>query len=92
MPNSHFIFLCRCVDDVDEEKDSGIQVPLLALQIAKVYMSKQKMVTDLVSYLLELIDKRDPGNPMVKNTIDFILYLYMLTFFFIRLLICVGTT
>jgi len=93
MPNSHFIFLCRCVDDVDEEKDSGIQVPLLALQIAKVHMSKQKMVTDLVSYLLELIAKRDPGNPMVKNTIDFILYLHMLTFFFFtRLLICVGTT
>jgi hypothetical protein len=56
---------CRCVDDVEEEKDSGIQVPLLALQIAKVHMSKHKMVTDLVSYLLELIAKRDPGNPMV---------------------------
>lgn len=38
---------------------------LLALQIAKVHMSKHKMVTDLVFYLLELIAKRDPGNPMV---------------------------
>lgn len=55
-----------------ESKESGLLAPLLALDIAKRHLSKNKT---LQFQLLQAVAEKDPGHVLVSSTIPSLLFL-----------------